>query len=120
MPESFAPWWQYFDYCFSHNPSAGICVPFWRWSIGTVVCIGVVVLIATAWKYYRYRRAYQAAVLAEWERSQVDEVGIKENMWDGDKAYQSHVPQEEVLARIRQAVEQKKASAPAHPPPGRP
>ena len=120
MPESLVPWWQFFDYCFNHNPGSGICTPFWRWSLGAVVGIGVLVLVVTAWKYYRYRRKHQAAVIAEWERSQVDEVGIRENMWDGDKAYQADLPQEEVLQRIRQAVEQKKASATPNPPVSRP
>jgi hypothetical protein len=52
-----------------------------------------------------------AALRAEWERSQVDESAIREASWDGDKAYQSHLPDDEVLERIRAAVEQRRRDA---------
>jgi hypothetical protein len=55
-----------------------------------------------------YRRKYAAAERAQWLREQADEVGIREAAWDGDKTYQAELPDDEVLTRIRAAVEQRK------------
>ena len=104
-------WWNFFDYCFNHNPTALICEPFWAKFIGTFIASGVIAVLFGVWKYFDYRRKYAAALRAEWEREQVDESGMREATWDGDKAYQSHLSQDEVLKRIRAAVAQQKAEA---------
>jgi hypothetical protein len=104
-------WWHYFDYCFNHNPTALICEPFWAKLIGAFIAAGVVAVAFGVWKYIDYRRKYAAAARAEWERGLVDEAAIREASWDGDKAYQSHLPDEEVLERIRAAVEQRRRDA---------
>jgi hypothetical protein len=104
-------WWNFFDYCFNHNPTALICEPFWARFIGAFIATGVIAVLYGAWKYIDYRRKYAAALRAEWERGQVDEAAIREASWDGDKAYQSHLPDDEVLQRIRAAVEQRKQTA---------
>ena len=104
-------WWHFFDYCFNHNPTALICEPFWAKTIGIFIAIGAVVVLYGVWKYIDYRRKYAAALRAEWEREQVDEAGIREATWNGDKAYQSHLPDEEVLERIRDALDQRKRKA---------
>jgi hypothetical protein len=104
-------WWHFFDYCFNHNPTALICEPFWTKLIGAFVAAGVVAVAFGVWKYIDYRRKYAAAVRAEWERSQVDEAAIREASWDGDKAYQSHLADDEVLDRIRSALDQRKREA---------
>ncbi|MPZ43826.1 MAG: hypothetical protein GEV05_10550 [Betaproteobacteria bacterium] len=106
-------WWNFFDYCFNHNPTALICEPFWAKLIGAFIAAGVITVLFGVWKYIDYRRKYAAAVRAEWERGQVDEVAIREASWDGDKAYQSHLPDDEVLERIRAAVEQRRRDASA-------
>lgn len=104
-------WWTFFDYCFNHNPTALICEPFWGKLIGSFIAVGAVTVLFGVWKYFDYRRKYAAAVRAEWEREQVDEAGIREAIWNGDKAYQSHLPDDEVLDRIRAALEQRKREA---------
>jgi hypothetical protein len=104
-------WWNFFDYCFNHNPTALICEPFWTKFIGTFIAIGVAAVVYGVWKYFDYRRKYAAALRAEWEREQVDEAAIKEATWDGDKAYQSSLADTEVLERIRAAVAQRKGDA---------
>jgi hypothetical protein len=104
-------WWTFFDYCFNHNPTALICGPFWGKVIGSFVAMGAIAVLFGAWKYIDYRRKYAAALRAEWEREQVDETGIREAIWDGDKAYQSHLPDDEVLERIRSALDQRKRDA---------
>jgi hypothetical protein len=104
-------WWKFFDYCFNHNPTALICEPFWAKFIGVFIAAGAIAVLYGVWKYIDYRRKYTAALRAEWEREQVDEAAIKEASWDGDKAYQSHLTDDEVLERIRAAVEQRKRDA---------
>jgi hypothetical protein len=47
-------------------------------------------------------------VREEWLREQADEAGIKEATWDGDKAYQAELPDDEVLTRVRAGIEQRK------------
>jgi hypothetical protein len=101
-------WWQSFYYCFSLNPASLICESFWAKAIGAFIAIGAVAVVAGIWKYIDYRRKYAAAVREEWLREQADEVGIKEATWDGDKAYQAELPDDEVLARVRAGIEQRK------------
>lgn len=101
-------WWAYFEYCFSHNPGASICEPFWSRVIIFFVLVGSIAVAVGAWKYLDYRRKYAAALRAQWEREQVDEAQIQEEVWRGDKAYQAELPEEEVLGRIRAGIEQRK------------
>jgi hypothetical protein len=108
-------WWSFFDYCFNHNPSALICEPFWAKFIGAFIASGVIAVLFGVWKYFDYRRKYAAALRAEWEREQCDEAAIKEATWDGDKAYQSHLADDEVLERIRAAIEERKRAVAASP-----
>ncbi len=112
-------WWQFFDYCFNVNPASLICEPFWARFIGAFIFLGVVAVCVGCWKYVDYRRKYNAALRAQWLCEQVDESAIKEASWAGDKAYQAELSDEEVLARIREGVEQRKrdvATASPAPP----
>jgi hypothetical protein len=104
-------WWNFFDYCFNYNPTAMICEPFWRNTIGAFIVIGGLAVLYGIWKYIDYRRKYAAAVRAQWEREQVDEAGIREATWDADKAYRSDLTDDEVLERIRSAIDQRKREA---------
>lgn len=102
------PWWAYFDYCFSANPLSTVCGPFWERIILAVVIGGLIATAYGALKYFAYRRRDRRARIAEWEREQSDEVGIKEATWNGDKAYQAELPDAEVAARIRAALDERK------------
>lgn len=104
-------WWHFFDYCFNHNPTALICEPFWTKVICAFIAVGAIAVLYGAWRYIDYRRKYAQALRAEWEREQVDLAAIKEATWDGDKAYQSHLADQEVLERIRAAVARRKEDA---------
>ena len=109
-------WWQTFDYCFNHNPGALLCEAFWTRLIGVFVVLGGLCVVVGVWKYVRFRRAYAAAIRAQWLRDSVNEAGIRDNLWNGDKAYQTHLPHDEVLAQIRSAVEdRKRQGTPASP-----
>jgi hypothetical protein len=109
-------WWQFFDYCFNINPASLICEPFWAKFIGIFIATGVLAVLAGVWKYFSYRRKFAAALRAQAERERIDEVEIREASWNGDKAYQSHIPDREVLAQIRAAVDERKRSAEASEP----
>jgi hypothetical protein len=104
------PWWSYLAYCFNGDPLSTVCGPFWQRIIVGVIVIGCVGVLFGAWKYYRYRRAAIVARIAEWEREQADVSAIKESTWDGDKAYQSELPDAEVQRRIREGLDQRRAS----------
>jgi hypothetical protein len=107
-------WWAYFDYCFSHNPGASICEPFWNRFIAVFVGVGLIAVAFGTWKYIEYRRNYAVALRAQWEREQIDEAQIQEEVWHGDKAYQAELPEGEVLQRIRAGIEQRKREVGSH------
>jgi len=109
-------WWQFFDYCFNINPAALICEPFWMKLIGAFIAAGVLAVLVGIWKYFSYRRKYAAAMRAQAEREHIDEIEIREASWNGDKAYQSHIPDKEVLAQIRTAVDERKRNVAASEP----
>ena len=94
-----------FDYCFNHDPG-GLPVPGPSGARRSSPCIGLGAgLVAYGvWKYVEYRRQYAAAIRAQWLREQADDVGIQEGRWIGDSAYQTDIPEDELLERIRAGV----------------
>ncbi len=115
-------WWQYFDYCFNFNPSASTCESFWGNVIGAFIGIGVLMVLIGAWKVWDYRRKARRAAIAEWERNSIDEAGIKEAMWRGEEmAEVDSTPDEDLVAKIRAGVEQRKREVASSPrPPAEP
>ena len=97
-------WWNFFDYCFNHDPGASLCQAFWGKTIVACIGLGAVLVAYGVWKYVAYRRQYAAAIRAQWLREQSDEVGIQEERWIADSAYQADIPEDELLARIRAGV----------------
>ena len=103
-------WLALFDYCFNQNPLGTLCEPYWRTAIGSIVALGAIVVLLCVLKYWSYRRKYAAALRAQEERERIDEFGIKENLWDGDKAYSRELSDEEVEKRIKAALEERRRS----------
>lgn len=101
-------WWQFFDYCFNYDPSALICQSFWAKVIWGFIILGCIGVLYGLWVFWDYRRKWQQARIAQWQRESVDEAGIKEIQWIADKAYQAEVPDDELLARIKAAVDARK------------
>lgn len=101
-------WWQYFDYCFNVSPGAFVCESFWRNVIVGFVGLGVAAVLAGAWAYWSYRRKYAAAVREQWLRDQADESAIRELSWKGDTAAPLDMPDAELAARIRAAIDRRK------------
>ena len=101
-------WWQFFDFCFNVDPASTLCETFWTRTVAGFIVLGILTVLVGIWKYFNYLREYRAALRAQWEREQADEVGIQEASWHADKAYQAELPEDEVLARIREAVEARK------------
>jgi hypothetical protein len=112
------PWWQFLVYCFNENPGALVCSPFWGKVIGAFIAIGCIAVLAGCWAFVSYRRKYYAAMRAQWMRESIDEVGIKETTWDGDKAFQAELPDDEVLARVRAGIEARRKEVRTAPPLG--
>jgi len=111
-------WWKFFDYCFNYNPASLVCEPFWTKLIAGFILFGALCVLVGGWMYFSFRRKYAAALRAQAERERIDEEGIREAVWNGDKAYQAHLPDAEILSRIRASVEERKREAASPPPNG--
>lgn len=106
--QSLRSWWQLFDYCFNHNPSAISCESFWANAIGAFIAFGVAMVSIGIWRAIDYRRKVTRAAIAEWERNSVDEAGIREVTWKGEAAGVTDAPDDELIEKIRAGVEQRK------------
>jgi len=107
--KTIEPWLAYLDYCFNREPLAHICQPFWNWTIGAVVGLGVIAVLVGIAKYVSYRRKLVAAIRSQEERERIaDDETMKSALWDGDKAYQSHLKDSDVLNDIKRAVAQRR------------
>ncbi len=106
---TFDPWLSYIEYCFNGDPLSPMCGPFWQRVILGVIAVGALAVGYGCWYYYQQRRKERQAAIAEWERAQVDFAGIKEKSWEGDKAFQADMPEEEMARRIREALDQRRA-----------
>ena len=85
-----------------------ICQSFWAKVIWGFIILGCIGVLYGLWVFWDYRRKWQQARIAQWQRESVDEAGIKEIQWIADKAYQAEVPDDELLARIKAAVDARK------------
>ena len=60
-------------------------------------------------KLVSYKIKLAAALRAEEERSAIaDEETMKQHVWDGDKAYQTHVRAEDIRRRIKDTLVERK------------
>lgn len=115
VQDTLGPWWAYFEYCFNLNPLSTVCGPFWERIIMGAVVVGFIAAGYGLLKYHAYRRQERRARIAQWESEQADEAGIREAIWNGDKAYRTELGDEEVARQIRAALADRKSqnSAPA-------
>lgn len=114
-------WWQFFDYCFNHNPAALACESFWAKAIGAFVAFGVVMVSIGIWKAVDYKRKARRAAIAEWQRNSIDEVGIREVTWAGEAGLvDNETPDDELVTKIREGVEQRKREIASNRSPAEP
>lgn len=98
-------WWAYIDWCLKAEIHAPVCQPFWSWATGALLGIVILAVVWAVAKFISYRIKLAAALRAEEEREAVaDEDTMREHTWDGDKAYQTDLPAEEVERRIKDAL----------------
>jgi hypothetical protein len=109
------PWWTYFNYCFSDNPISATCAPFWERIIFGVIALGVIAVLCGVFKYFSYRRKLAAAIRAQEERDAIDEEAIRDQIWNGDKAFQAELAGEEIERRVRAGIEQRRRDARSPP-----
>lgn len=103
------PWWNFMVFCFSDDPLSPVCGQFWERIILGAVALGVAAVAFGVWKYLKYRRDFRIAMRAQAEREAIaDEQIMRAHQWDGDKAYQSNLSDDEVQRRIREGVEQRR------------
>lgn len=106
-------WMTHVSYCTHHPIQTPACKPFWTWLMIALISAGTLVIIVVAWKFVSYRIKLAAALRAEEERARIDHDAIAARSWDGDKAYRTDLGGDEIEKRIREAVDQRRAT---HPP----
>lgn len=98
-----------FSYCFNADPFSTLCAGFWQSVVGGFIAFGVLLVGIGAWKLLDYRRKLRRAQIAEWERQQSDEVGIREQKWRGDDQDDAgQIDDADMAARIRAALDERK------------
>ena len=103
-------WFAYISHCAGESLQAPVCRPFWTWVVALATLFLALIAAALAWKIVAYRIKLAAARRAETERNRVDSAAIAATSWDGDKAYSADLGGDEIERRVREAVDERRAT----------
>ena len=98
-------WWAYAKGCLDVDILAPACRSFWAWAIGAVLVVAVLIAAWMVVKLVSHMMKLAAARRAEAARAKVaDETTMRAHAWEGDRAYQTDVPTEDLQRRIKDAL----------------
>src|SRR5262245_9049971 len=97
--------WAHVEWCIGAEILAPACRPFWTWSIAVLLGAVGLALLWIGFKLISYQMKLAAAAKAEAERARIaDADTMRAHEWDGDKAYQTSLPADDVERRIKEAL----------------
>lgn len=117
LTEAFLMKWAgYFATCIISDFRTPSCTPFWTWIAYILFVIGAISVTYLIANFVSYKLKYRAALRAQEERERVaDSDTMQKHIWEGDKAYQTDRPTENVELQIKAALAKRRPKTDSEP-----